>query len=128
MYNRYRAPLAYALFGLVLFASFLFATFPYSATLSKVLAPMGYQFTSATQQLHFPFGAQLTNVRLNSLTSATPVPIIECPVMTIAPSLLSLMTLEPGVRLKANLYDGIARATIRPSAGGTAITYDLDAM
>jgi type II secretion system protein N len=48
--------------------------------------------------------------------------------MTIAPSLLSLLTFQPGVRLKASLYDGIARATIRPSGGGTAISYDLDAM
>jgi len=128
MFNRYRAALAYAAFGLILFAGFLFATFPYSATLSKVLAPMGYQFSSATQELNFPFGAQLTGVRLNSLTSAAHDPVIECPVMTIAPSLLSILMLHPGVRLKANLYDGIARATIRPSSGGTAINYDLDAM
>ncbi len=134
MYNRYRAPLGYAAFGLILFAGFLFATFPYSATLSKVLAPMGFQFSSASQEINFPFGAQLTGVRVNSLTSAAsgPMiarePIIECPVMSIAPSILSLLTFQPGVRLKASLYDGIARATIRPSGGGTAISYDLDAM
>jgi type II secretion system protein N len=127
-WHRYRTPLAYALFGVILFASFLFATFPYSATLSKVLAPMGYQFSSTSQQLNFPFGAQLTDVRINPLTSSGHDPMIECPVMTIAPSLLSILMLQPGVRVKANLYDGIARATIRPSSGGTAITYDLDAM
>src|SRR5260370_30892935 len=134
MYNRYRAPLGYAAFGLILFAGFLFATFPYSATLSKVLAPMGFQFSSASQEINFPFGAQLTGVRVNSLTSAAsgPMiarePIIECPVMSIAPSILSLLTFQPGARLKASLYDGIARATIRPSGGGTAISYDLDAL
>jgi len=31
----------YATFGLVVFAGFLFATFPYTATLSKVLASDG---------------------------------------------------------------------------------------
>ena len=127
-WHRYRTSLAYTLFGVILFASFLFATFPYSATLAKALAPMGYQFSSTSQQLNFPFGAQLTNVRINLLTSTAHDPVLECPVMTIAPSLLSILMLQPGVRLKANLYDGIARATIRPSSGGTAITYDLDAM
>lgn len=122
------AALGYAVFGLVLFAGFLFATFPYTATLSKVLAPMGFEFSSATQTIRFPFGAELTDVRVSSMTSAAPYPVIECPVITIAPSLLSLLTFHPGVRVKAHLYDGIARVTLRPSSGGTAISYNLDAM
>ena len=127
-WRTWRVRLSYAVFGLVIFAGFLFATFPYTATLSKVLAPMGYQFSSASQTLRFPFGAELTQVRVSSIASAPQSRVIECPVMTIAPSLLSLLTFQPGVRVKANLYDGIARATIRPSAGGTAVSYDLDAV
>src|SRR5712692_236220 len=120
--------LAYAVFGFLLFAGFLFATFPYTATLSKVLAPLGFEFSSASQSIRFPFGAELTQVRVSSMTPAALNPVVECPLMTIAPSLLSLLALQPGVRVKANLYDGIARATIRPSGGGTAISYDLDAV
>jgi type II secretion system protein N len=127
-WRTWRVRIGYAVFGLAVFAGFLFATFPYTATFSKVLAPMGYEFSSASQSIRFPFGAELTQVRVTPMTSAAQNPVIECPVMTIAPSLLSLLTLQPGVRVKANLYDGIARATIRPSAGGTAISYDLDAM
>ncbi len=127
-WQTYRVKLGYAVFGLVIFAGFLFATFPYTATFSKVLAPMGFEFSSASQSINFPFGAELTQVRVSSMTAAAQNPVIECPVMTIAPSLLSLFTLQPGVRVKANLYDGIARATIRPSGGGTAISYDLDAV
>src|SRR5260370_89948 len=118
--------LGYVVFGFVIFAGFLFATFPYTATLSKVLAPIGYEFSSASQRIRFPFGAELTQVRVSSIAPAAQNRVIECPLMTIAPSLLSLLTLQPGVRVKANLYDGIARATIRPSGGGTAVSYDLD--
>ena len=120
--------LGYVVFGFVIFAGFLFATFPYTATLSKVLAPIGYEFSSASQRIRFPFGAELTQVRVSSIAPAAQNRVIECPLMTIAPSLVSLLTLQPGVRVKANLYDGIARATIRPSGGGTAVSYDLDAV
>src|ERR1700687_1791060 len=127
-WRTWRVRLGYAVFGFVIFAGFLFATFPYTATLSKVLAPMGFEFSSASQSIRFPFGAELTQVRVSSTTSAAQYPVFECPVMTIAPSILSLFTLQPGVRVKANLYDGVARATIRPSGGGTAISYELDAV
>jgi type II secretion system protein N len=120
--------IGYAAFGLVLFAGFLFATFPYAATLSKVLAPMGFEFSSATQSIRFPFGAELTGVRVRSTTSSAPYPLIESSSITIAPSILSLLALQPGVRVTASLYDGVAKVTIRPSSGGTAISYDLDAL
>jgi type II secretion system protein N len=129
--SRYRTwcvRLGYAIFGLVIFAGFLFATFPYTATFSKVLAPMGYEFSSASQRIRFPFGAELTQVRMSSIAPTAQSRAIECPLMTIAPSLISLLTFQPGVRVKANIYDGIARATIRPSGGGTALSYDLDAV
>jgi type II secretion system protein N len=120
--------IGYAAFGLVLFAGLLFATFPYSATLSKVLAPMGFEFSSASQSIHFPFGAELTGVSVRSMKSSTPYPALECPAVTIAPSLLSLLIFQPGVRVSASLYDGVAKLTIRPSSGGTAISYDLDTL
>ena len=120
--------IGYAVFGFVLFAGFLFATFPYAATLSKVLAPMGFEFSSASQKIRFPFGAELTGVRVNSSTSAAPYPLIESPSITISPSILSLLAFQPGVRVTASLYDGVAKVTIRPSSGGTAISYDLDAL
>ena len=119
--------IGYAVFGVVLFAGFLFATFPYSATLSKVLAPMGFEFSSATQSIRFPFGAELTDVRVKSTTSTT-YPIFESSSITIAPSILSLLMLQPGVRVTASLYDGVAKVTLRPSSGGTAISYSLDAL
>src|SRR5712692_5281725 len=127
-WRTHRAALGYAAFGLVLFAAFLFATFPYTATFSKVLAPIGLEFSSTGQSLRFPFGAELNDVRVSSTTSPAPYPVIECPVITIAPSILSLLTFQPGVRVRASLYDGVAIVTLRPSGGGPAIRYDLDAV
>jgi len=119
---------AYVAVGLALFAAYLIATFPYSTTLSKVLAPMGLEVSSASQSAGFPFGARLAGVRLSSTGSASAAPLIESPAVTIAPSFLSLLTLHPGVRVKAALYDGVVQVTLRPSGGGTAVSYDLDSV
>jgi len=118
----------YAVVGLALFAAYLISTFPYSATLSKVLAPMGLEVSSASQSASFPFGARLAGVRLSSTRPAYPGPLIESPAVTIAPAFLSMLTLHPGVRVKAALYDGVVNLTLRPSGGGTAISYDLDSV
>jgi type II secretion system protein N len=118
----------YALFGLALFAAYLIATFPYSTTLSKVLGPMGLEFSSTGQSASFPFGARLTDVRVTSTRLASAIPLLESPSITIAPSFLSLLTLHPGVRVKAALFDGVVKVTMRLSGGGTAIAYDVDAV
>jgi type II secretion system protein N len=116
------------LVGLTLFAAYLISTFPYSATLSKVLAPMGLEVSSTSQSASFPFGARLAGVRLTSTRAASAGLLIESPAVTIAPAFLSMLTLHPGVRVRAALYDGVVNVTIRPSGGGTAIGYDLDSV
>ncbi len=118
----------YAAVGLTLFTAYLIATFPYSATLSKVLAPMGLEVSSRSQSASFPFGAQLVGVRLSSTSRASAAPLIESPAVTIAPAFLSMLTFHPGVRVKAALFDGVVNLMLRPSAGGTAISYDLDSV
>jgi type II secretion system protein N len=120
--------IGYVVVGLTLFAAYLISTFPYSATLSKVLAPMDLAVSSDSQSASFPFGARLANVRLSSTKPASAGLIIASPDVIIAPAFLSMLTFHPGVRVKASIYDGIVRATIRPSGGGTAIAYDLDAV
>lgn len=128
-FRRHRfIPIAYAAVGLTLFVGYLIATFPYSATLSKLLAPMGLEVSSESQSAGFPFGAVLTGVRLSTTRHSSGDLQIESPSVTLAPALLSLFTLHPGVRVKAALYDGIVNVILRPSGGGTAISYDLDAV
>jgi type II secretion system protein N len=120
--------IAYTAVGLTLFAAYLISTFPYSATLTKVLAPMGLEVSSTSQSASFPFGAQLSGVRLISTRPTSAHLLVESPAVTIAPAFLSMLTTHPGVRVKAALYDGVVNVTIRPSGGGTAINYDLDSI
>jgi type II secretion system protein N len=118
----------YVVVGLSLFAGYLISTFPYSTTLSKVLAPMGLEVSSTSQSASFPFGARLSDVRLISTRPASAGLLIESPAVTIAPAFLSMLTMHPGVRVQANLYDGVVNVTLRPSPSGTAISYDLDSV
>jgi len=89
---------------------------------------MGLEVSSQSQSASFPFGARLAGVRLRSTRPASAVPFIESPAVTIAPAFLSMLTLHPGVRVKAALYDGVVDVMLRPSGGGTAISYDLDSL
>lgn len=120
--------LGYAIAALILFITFLVSTFPYSSTLAKVLAPMGLEFTSTGQGIHFPIGAELTGVRVSSIASPGAIPLFESPAITIAPSLVSFLMMHPGVRVKASVYDGVVTASARPSGLGTALSLDLDAL
>jgi type II secretion system protein N len=119
---------AYAVVGLTLFAAYLISTFPYSTTLTKVLAPMGLEVSSVSQSASFPFGARLSGVRLISTRPASAGLLVESPAVTIAPAFLSMLTMHPGVRVKAALYDGVVNVTLRPGRRGTAINYDLDSV
>jgi type II secretion system protein N len=120
--------IAYTAVGLTLFAAYLISTFPYSTTLTKVLAPMGLEVSSTSQSASFPFGARLSDVRLISTRPASAGLLVESPAVTIAPAFLSMLTMHPGVRVKAALYDGFVNVTLRPSRRGTAISYDLDSI
>jgi len=119
---------AYTVVALTLFATYLISTFPYSTTLTKVLAPMGLQVSSTSQRASFPFGATLSGVRLSSTRNASGGLLIESPAVTIAPAFLSMLTMHPGVRVRAALYDGVVNVMLRPSGGGTAISYDLNSV
>ena len=89
---------------------------------------MGLEVSSTGQSASFPFGARLSGVRLISTRTASGGLLVESPAVTIAPAFLSMLTMHPGVRVKAALYDGIVNATIRPSGSGTAISYALDSL
>ncbi|MGC2495835.1 hypothetical protein, partial [Candidatus Binatus sp.] len=85
----------YVAVGLSLFVAYLISTFPYSTTLTKVLAPMGLEVSSTSQSASFPFGAQLSGVRLISTRPASGGLIVESPAVTIVPAFLSMLTMHP---------------------------------
>lgn len=111
----------YAAVAIVVFGAVLISNYPYSAALSKIIAPMGLEFDSASQSVAFPFGATLSGVRLTSTRSNTPSVLIESPAVRITPSIVSLLMFQPGVRVSASIYDGVVNLTLRPGANGTAI-------
>ncbi len=117
----------YAGAGVVFFALFLVATFPYSDAVSNVLAPMGLGLKSGDQKLSLPFGVELEDVRLVSLT-APGAPLLQSDRIKVAPALGSLLLLHPGVRARADLYDGIVSVSARRSGGGTQISFDLSSL
>jgi len=89
---------------------------------------MGLEVSSTSQSASFPFGARLSGVRLTSTRPASAGLLVESPAVIIAPSFLSMLTMHPGVRVKAALYDGIVNVILRPGSRGTAISYDLDSV
>jgi type II secretion system protein N len=116
----------YAAFGLALFVAFVIASFPYSATLSNLLTPMGMQISIGDQHLDFPFGAKLQDVRVTSIPAGAWV--FESPAISVTPSFLSLLMFHLGVHLKADLYGGLGKLTARPSGDGTSLDFNLRAV
>ena len=73
----------------------------------------------------------MRNCRVSASISTRPASgglIVESPAVTIVPAFLSMLTMHPGVRVKAALYDGVVNVTLRPNRRGTAISYDLDSV
>src|SRR5215469_4483669 len=65
-WNRRLWMAGYVIFAAILFVAFVSISFPYTDTISALLAPMGVKVVSARQAMNFPIGARLENVRLIS--------------------------------------------------------------
>jgi type II secretion system protein N len=128
---------ACALLGAAVFVSFLVADFPYGDTLTSILAPYQLKLTYSAQHLNPPIGARLTNVRLFSTTTAPGSPdspgsdddaLLQSPVVTLAPTLASLLFGRPGMHVHADLYGGIVRVTLHQHAGAVDLDFSLDSL
>jgi type II secretion system protein N len=118
---------AYAGAAAALFAIFLIATFPYSDAVSGVLAPAGLALKSADQRVSFPFGAELDDVRLVSLTSPG-APLLQSERIKVTPALGSLLWFHPGVNATADLSGGVVRVSAHRGGDGTHVAFDLAAL
>jgi type II secretion system protein N len=117
---------AYLAVGLVVFVIFLIGSFPYSATVSSMLAPYHLRLTYESQQISPPIGVELIDVSLMP-TSANPSdPLLQSPEVTLVPTLSALFLGHPGLRLRARLYDGTVKSTMRQHAGIIDLNFDLD--
>jgi type II secretion system protein N len=116
---------AYLAVGLVVFVIFLIASFPYSATVSSMLAPYHLRLTYGSQQISLPIGVKLTDVSLIPDAAKPSGPLLQSPYMTLAPTFSALFMGHPGLRLRARLYDGGVRTTLRQRAGIVNLDFEL---
>jgi type II secretion system protein N len=114
---------AYAAAGLVLFVIFTIGTFPYDRALTSALVPLGFKVSYDGEHPAFPVGAVLDDVKLVSLEQPG-APLLQSEALKLTPGLGTLFG-RPGVGLRADLYGGRARATVRRSGGFTTLTFDL---
>ncbi len=118
--------LPYAAIALLVFLMFLIADFPYSDALSTFLAPAGLAVDYQGQHLSLPFGARLDNVRVRYARDPAGSPIVESRTVTLSPTIGSLLFGRPGLRLRADLYDGSIRATVSRSGRTTDLSFALN--
>lgn len=115
---------AYAAAGLVLFVIFTIGTFPYDRALTSALVPLGFKVSYDGEHPAFPVGAVLDDVKLVNLEQPGAPPLLQSEALKLTPGLGTLIG-RPGVGLRADLYGGRARATVRRSGGLTTLTFDL---
>ncbi|MGA8058942.1 MAG: type II secretion system protein GspN [Candidatus Binataceae bacterium] len=125
--REHRSAIIYSAFGAAVFIASLAATFPYAATLTALLRPLSLGFSSSSQGINLPLGAALSDVRVVSLQPASPFEI-ESPDVTLAPALGALLLGEPGVRVHAQLYGGVLRATVYRKGAETGVIFKLSDM
>ena len=113
--------IAYAAIGVLLFFAFLLATFPYTDTLTGVLAPMGLRLSSREQGISFPFGVTMDGATLDSQAGGRP--FFQSDKLRVTPTLLSLLTGAPGVKISADAYGGSFDLHARRSGDGTELSF-----
>jgi type II secretion system protein N len=117
---------AYLAVGLTVFVIFLIASFPYDATVSSMLAPYHLRLTYDSQQISPPIGVELIDVSLIPADVNPSDPLLQSPEVTMVPTLSALFLGHPGLRLRARLYDGTVKTTVRQHAGIVDLDFDLD--
>jgi type II secretion system protein N len=117
---------AYAGFAAILFTAFVTASFPYADSISALLAPMRMKVAFDRQEMHFPFGARLIDVRLLSLTNNQL--LFQSPGVTIAPRLVWLMLGRPGLGIRADIYGGVLDASLYRRAPELMVDFQLRAL
>src|SRR5262249_7953923 len=114
---------AYLGVGLLLFVIFTIGTFPYDRALTSALIPLGFRLSYDDERPAFPVGAVLEDVRLVNLAEPG-APLLQSEALKLTPGLGTLFG-RPGVGLRADLYGGRARASVRRSGGFTSLDFTL---
>ncbi len=124
-WKAHRLQAAYIAVGVVLFLVFLFANFPYVDAFSAALAPMGLKMDAQRQELALPIGAKLQEVRIIPDAPGA-LPVFESSSIRIAPAILSMLMLKPGIRASAAAYGGKIRLNAHRSGTATALNFSAN--
>ena len=116
----------YGVFATAVFIISVAASFPYADTISTLLEPMGIKVAFQRQQLNFPLGARLTDVRLISVPAGQA--LLESPEIIISPALLGLFRGQAALRILARIYGGVIEGTIHQHAGVVTVNFDLESI
>jgi type II secretion system protein N len=119
-------PFVYGVFAAILFTAFLAASFPYAETISALIAPMKIKMVFQRQEMNFPLGARLENVRLLSLTNQQL--LLQSPAVTIAPRVSWLLFGRPCLRIHALIYGGVLDASVYSSAPAVMVDFHLTSL
>jgi type II secretion system protein N len=122
------AIIACAVIGVAVFAAFLVADFPYSDTLTSMLAPYQLKLTYQSQHLSPPIGATLTDVRLFSTAGINDEALLQSPAVTLAPTLAALLLGRRGMHVHAELYGGMVHVAIYQHADNVDLKFNLDSL
>ena len=116
----------YGGFATILFVAFVTANFPYADTISALVAPMRMKVVFQRQEMNFPVGARLKNVRLFS--TADDQLLLQSPDVTVSPRMGWLFLGRPRLGIHARIYGGMLNATIYQSARAIIVDFELESL
>jgi type II secretion system protein N len=116
----------YGVFAAILFVAFVTATFPYADTISALVAPMRMKVVFQEQEMRFPIGARLENVRLISI--ANEQVLLQSPDVTVSPGVGWFFLGRPSLRIRAQIYGGAVDATVHQSARAAIVDFELESL
>ena len=116
----------YGVFAAILFVAFVTANFPYADTISALVAPMRMKVVFQRQEMNFPVGARLENVRV--LSTANEQLLLQSPDVTVSPRMGWLFLGRPRLGIRARIYGGVLDATVHQSARAIIVNFELDSL
>lgn len=116
----------YGVFAALLFVAFVTASFPYADTISVLVAPMRMKVVFQRQEMNFPVGARLENVRL--LSTANEQLLLQSPDVTVSPRIGWLLLGRPRLRIRARIYGGVVDATVHQSGRAVIVDFELTSL
>jgi type II secretion system protein N len=116
----------YGVFAAILFVTFVTASFPYADTISALVAPMRMKVVFQRQEMNFPIGARLENVRLISIPNERS--LLQSPDITVSPGVAWFFLGRPSIRIRAQIYGGVIDAAVGQRARATIVNFELDSL